>query len=570
MNKTMTRPAQPSSALSFAPDSLLRHSAMATLTAVLLILSFPNFELDYLAWVALAPLLSVLAKGVSLRRAAALGWLTGVLFTFFAENWIAHSMVYFGGMATVIAYAVAFLFASVLALFPAAFAAVMALLVKRLGWMAVAFAPVVWAATEWVRPFVAGVTWNALGVSQVNHFLIARLAQYGGVYLLSAEVVTVSALLVLMLRFKERGVARSAATLTVLAGVALAVPILNQPQGAQSFASVTVVGVQPNLPPDSDQSLDASSRDLENNINLTKEAIAKTPDKAADIVVWAESPLALFYETDSALRERLDGLAAETGSHFIINTVTRDDWRYHNSIHVLRPDKPAEKSSVLPTPLTYWPMKRYDKIRLVPFGEYVPFKSVLGRVVETFATSGLGGFTPGTEPVVNTLRLATEREGIVSSDDSTPTAAIERTTNFARVGAFICYEAAYPDLVRGFVKNGATLLVNVSNDSWFGSTAGARQHLAHARLRAIENDRDLIRVTNSGISALIKSDGQVIDALPSFQTATQHWRAQLRRNQTAYSQRGDLFAIGCAAITLLAIAATLFFNRGNQPSAKSK
>jgi apolipoprotein N-acyltransferase len=560
MNKTMTRPAQPSSALSFAPDSLLRHSAMATLTAVLLILSFPNFELDYLAWVALAPLLSVLAKGVSLRRAAALGWLTGVLFTFFAENWIAHSMVYFGGMATVIAYAVAFLFASVLALFPAAFAVVMALLVKRLGWMAVAFAPVVWAATEWVRPFVTGVTWNALGVSQVNHFLIARLAQYGGVYLLSAEVVTVSALLVLMLRFKERGVARSAATLTVLAGVALAVPILNQPQGAQSFASVTVVGVQPNLPPDSDQSLDASSRDLENNISLTKEAIAKTPDKAADMVVWAESPLALFYENDSALRERLDGLAAETGSHFIINTVTRDDWRYHNSIHVIGPDKASAVK----------PMKRYDKIRLVPFGEYVPFNSVLSRVVEAFATSGVGGFTAGTEPVVNTLRLATEREGIVSSDDSTPTAAIERTTNFARVGAFICYEAAYPDLVRGFVKNGATLLVNVSNDSWFGSTAGARQHLAHARLRAIENDRDLIRVTNSGISALIKSDGQVIDALPSFQTATQHWRAQLRRNQTAYSQRGDLFAIGCVAVTLLAIAATLFFNRSNQSSAKSK
>ena len=524
---------------------------MAALTAVLLILSFPNFELDYLAWVALAPLLSVLAKGVSLRRAAALGWLAGALFTFFAENWIAHSMVYFGGMATAIAYAVAFLFASVLALFPAAFAVVMTLLVKRFGWMAIAFAPVVWAATEWARPFITGVTWNALGVSQVNHFLIARLAQYGGVYLLSAEVVTVSALLVLLLRFKERGVARAAATLTVLAGITMALPVLNQPQGAQSFASVSVVGVQPNLPPDADQSPDASSRDLEANIRLTKEAIAKTPDKAADIVVWAESPLALFYETDSAVRERLDGLAAETGSHFIVNTVTRDDWRYHNSIHVLSPDKPSAVK----------PMKRYDKIRLVPFGEYVPFKFMLGRVVETFATSGLGGFTPGTEPVVNTLRLATEREGIVSSDDSVPTAAIERTTNFARVGAFICYESAYPDLVRGFVKNGATLLVNVSNDAWFGTTAGARQHLAHARLRAIENDRDLVRVTNSGISALVKANGQVVDPLPSFQTGTQYWRAQLRRSQTVYSQRGDWFAVACATATLLAIVAAVFLRR---------
>jgi apolipoprotein N-acyltransferase len=559
----MTRPSQ----LSFAPDSLLKHSAMAALTAVLLVLSFPNFELDYLAWIALAPLLFVLAQGVSLRRAAAMGWLAGVLFTFFAENWIAHSMVYFGGMATFIAYAVAFLFASVLALFPAAFAVVMAMLVKRFGWLAVAFAPVVWVATEWIRPFITGVTWNALGVSQVNHFLIARLAQYGGVYLLSAEVVSVSALLVLMLRFKEPGVARAAATLTVLAGITMALPVFNQQPTAQSFASVSVVGVQPNLPPDADQSPDASNRDLENNIRLTKEAIAKTPDKAADIVIWAESPLALFYENDSAVRERLDSLAAETGSHFIVNTVTRDDWRYHNSVHVISPDK---ATAALPNLPPTNPMKRYDKIRLVPFGEYVPFKSVLNKVVETFATSGVGGFTPGTEPVVNTLRLATEREGIISGDVSVPTAAIERTTNFARVGAFICYEAAYPDLVRGFVKNGATLLVNVSNDAWFGNTAGSRQHLAHARMRAIENDRDLIRVTNSGISTLIKANGQIVDPLPSFQTGTQNWRAQLRRNQTAYSQRGDLFAIGCATVTLLVIAAAFFFKRNNQPFQKSK
>jgi len=536
---------------SFAPTSLLRHSVMAVLTAVLLLLSFPNFEFDYLAWVSLAPLLSVLAQGTSLRRAAWLGWLAGIVFIFFAENWIAHSMVYFGGMATSIAYAVAFLFASVLALFPAAFALIMSWLIKRFGqfgWASVALAPFVWVATEWVRPIVTGVTWNALGVSQVNHFFIARLSQYGGVYLLSAEVVAVSALLVLLLRFKEPGVARAAALLVVMGGVVLILPTLKQQPSTPNFASVTVVGVQPNLPPDSDQSPEVFERDLQNNINLTKEAIARTQDKAADIVIWAESPLALFYENDSALRERLNHLAVETGSYFVLNTVTRDDWRYYNSIHVLRPDNAAAS---IPNLVTALPMKRYDKIRLVPFGEYVPFKSILGKVVEAFATSGVGGFTPGTESVVNTLRLVTERDSIVSDSASEKAGAIERTTNFARVGAFICYEAAYPELVRGFVKNGATLLVNVSNDAWFGSTAGARQHLAHARLRAIENDRDLVRVTNSGISALVTADGRILDPLPSFQTGAQHWRAQLRRGQTFYLTHGDWFAIGCLIATTL-------------------
>lgn len=539
---------------SFAPNGLLRHSAMAALTAVLLLLSFPNFELDYLAWVALAPLLTVLAQGVSLRRAAFLGWLAGVLFTFFAENWIAHSMVYFGGVAAIIAYAVAFLFASALALFPALFALAMAWLIRRFGkfgWASVALAPFVWVATEWLRPTVTGVTWNALGISQINHFLIARLAQYGGVYLLSAEIVAVSALLVLMLRFKEPGVARAAASLTVVAGVTLLAPIMNKPSTTSDFATITVVGIQPNLPPDSDQSPEVFERDLQNNITLTKEAIARARDKSADIVVWAESPLALFYENDSALRGRLDNLAIETGSHFIVNTVTRDDSRYHNSIHVLKPDK---ATPALPNLPAVKPMKRYDKIRLVPFGEYVPFNSILGKAVEAFATSGIGGFTPGTEAVVNTLRLTTEREGIVSGSDPAMAGAIERTTNFARVGAFICYEAAYPDLVRGFVKNGATLLVNVSNDAWFGKTAGPRQHLAHARMRAIENDRDLVRVTNSGISALVTADGRVIDPLPSFQAGSQVWRAQLRRGQTFYSQRGDWFAIGCLLIAALSLA----------------
>ncbi|MBS1789748.1 MAG: apolipoprotein N-acyltransferase [Acidobacteria bacterium] len=539
---------------SFAANSLLRHSIFAVMTAVLLVLSFPNFGLDFLAWVALAPLLSVLAQGVSLRRAAWLGWLAGVLFTFFAENWIAHSMVYFGGMATVIAYAVAFLFASVLALFPAMFAVTISFFVNRFGrfgWASIAAAPFVWVATEWLRPIVTGVTWNDLGVSQVNHFFIARLSQYGGVYLLSAELVAVSTLLVLSLRLKEQGVSRMVALLVVLCGAALLLPTANSESNISRIASVSVIGVQPNLPPDSDQLPETFERDLQTNINLTKEAVARTPNKAADLVIWAESPLALFYETDSALRERLDTLASETGSYLILNTITRDDWRYYNSIHVLKPNK---SSVAFPNQPVVNPMKRYDKIRLVPFGEYIPFRSVLGKTVEAFATSGVGGFTPGTVPVVNTLRLSTEREGLINNSDSAKAGAIERTTNFARVGAFICYEAAYPDLVRSFVKNGATLLVNVSNDAWFGSTAGARQHLAHARLRAIENGRDLIRVTNSGVSALLTADGQVVDPLPSFQTKTQHWQAQLRRGQTFYTTHGNWFAIGSFVMILLIVA----------------
>jgi apolipoprotein N-acyltransferase len=529
------------SRFSLAPEGLLWQSVVAAVSALLLILSFPPFELSFLAWVALAPLLKVIAGGVSARRALWLGWLAGFEFTFFAENWIAHSMTHFGEMLTAVAYSVAMLFAAILAIFPAIFAAAMAKLTRRFGWPALAFAPVVWVATEWLRPIVTGVTWNALGVSQAWHFRIASLSRMGGVYLVSAEIVAVSALIVLALKFRERPVARAAAGLFLFAAVFFMLPPqLQRPD--PGGATVTVVGVQPNLPPNST----ATARDLDNVIRLTKEAISRAPEKRADIVIWAESPLALFYENDQAVREKLDALARETGAYLITSTATVDGERYFNSVHTISPHSNSQLESK--------PSRRYDKIRLVPFGEYVPWRSVLGHFVPRTILGE--GFTPGNEAVVNPLRLEAERALIVKGEGSEPSAAIERTTNYVRVGSFICYEAAYPDLVRRFAQNGATLLVNVSNDAWFGNTAGARQHLMHAMMRAIENDRDLLRVTNSGISALATADGRAIDPLPMFASGSQVWQARTRGVRTFYTRRGDYFAVVCAILTVAILVAS--------------
>jgi apolipoprotein N-acyltransferase len=532
------------SQFSQAFDGLLWQSMAASISALLLILSFPPFELSFLAWVALAPLLKVIAGGVSARRALWLGWLAGFEFTFFAENWIAHSMTHFGEMLAVLAYAVAMLFAAMLAIFPAIFAAAMAKLTRRFGWSALAFAPAVWVTTEWLRPIVTGVTWNALGISQAWHFRIASLSRFGGVYLVSAEVVAVSALIVLALKFRERPVVRAAAGLFLFAAAFFILPPQLQPPD-HGGATVTIAGVQPNFPPD----YAVTERDLDNVIRLTKEAISRAPDKKADIVVWAESPLALYYENDPGTRERLDAFARETGSYLITSTATIENERYFNSVHTISPHADSQIGAK--------PLRRYDKIRLVPFGEYVPWRQVLGRFVPR--TIQGEGFTPGSEAVVNTLRLGAERAVIMMGAGSAPSGAIERTTNYVRVGSFVCYEAAYPNLVRRFAQNGATLLVNVSNDAWFGNTAGARQHLMHAMMRAIENDRDLLRVTNSGISALITADGRVVDTLPMFTSGAHVWQARTRSVRTFYTQRGDYFAIGCV-ILAAAILAASFFN----------
>ena len=511
---------------------------MAVVTALLLLLCFPPFDLHFLAWISFAPLLFVIAEGLREGRAFWLGWLVGIEFTFFAENWIAHSMTVFGGMFTGVAYAVAMLFAAVLALFPALFALVISRLVNLWGVRAIALAPIAWAATEWIRPFVTGITWNAVGVSQYRNQFVVRLAQYGGVYLISAFVLAANALLVMGLMAVKRKdwAVLKPAVLLLLCTVAAAAFVHSQRRvDSDVRQAVTVVGVQPNLPPDKT----TTTLDLENNIKLTKQALDRLPDKKADLVIWAESPLSLFYESDDYVRGRLDNLANETRSHLIVNIVAQHNERYFNSIQTISPQTGSQFH------------KRYDKIRLVPFGEYVPLNSVLKYVVPRVISTDSGGFAAGKEAVVNVLKLETESGIVISSDQEA--SSLQRTTNFVRVGSFICYEAAYPDLVRQFVKNGATLLVNVSNDAWFGTTAGARQHLAHAVMRAVENDRDLIRVTNSGISALVTAEGQVHDPMPMFASDSRAWQARPRRGITFYTRHGDWFAVGCAIATLCAL-----------------
>ncbi len=526
--------------LALAPKGLLWQSTLATASALLLILSFPRFDLNWLAWVALAPLLYALGSGVSGWRAGWLGWLTGLLFTFFAENWIAHSMTNYGSMLTGVAYGVAFFFAAILALFPALFAVAMARLVNRFGYSAFAFAPLLWAATEWLRPFVTGVTWNALGVSQARYFAVARLARFGGVYFVSALLVAGNAFLVLLLKARTHKPFRAVSALLFCGALAFWLPLMDAPS-RQNKSTLTVLGVQPNIPVDIP--VDDTKRYLLKTIALTQTALAQAPNQPVDLTIWAECPLSLFYENDEETRQRLDTLARATGCYFIINSVARDGENYFNSVTTISPR---------PTDNDQQALRRYDKIHLVPFGEYVPWRPLLGRFVPAIT----GDFTPGSAAIVNLLKLNTQRSILLSESSGQEGPAIERLTGYIRTGAFICYEAAYPDLVRQFVRNGATLLVNVSEDGWFGNTAGARQHLAHAMLRAIENDRDLVRVTNTGITALLTADGRVVDALPQFVEGTQIWQAQTNSTLTFYAKHGDWFAVGAA----LASAILLVFS----------
>jgi apolipoprotein N-acyltransferase len=504
------------------------------LTALLLWLAFPRYSYDFFAWIALAPLLFVITSGISLRKAFLLGWLAGLIFTFLAESWIAHSMTHYGGFLTIVAYGVALLFAAILAIFPGLFAMLTAWFSTRFGLWTVALTPALWVATEWLRPMITGVTWNALGVSQYEHFSIARLSRFGGVYLISWQIVCASALCVLFAKVRVGGAARVIAAVVIM----LVAPFLLPERDSEGVMPVMVAAVQPNISLASAVTPDYFERNLENVLTLSRRAIADAQDRKLDLIVWAESPLALPLESDAAVRGRVEAHARESGCYIIANTISHDGEKYFNSVNIIPPDYKLHRAV---------PLRRYDKIRLVPFGEYVPMRPLLGRFVPAI----VGEFSAGRDAVVNTLRLESKREGIALGDVAEY--QIQRETRFVRTGAFICYEAAYPNLVREFVRNGATLLINVSDDAWFGETSGPQQHLAHAVMRAVENDRDIVRATNTGITALVTSEGRVVEQLPGFVEGSKVWNAQTKNSKTYYTQYGDLFALACGLLSVIGI-----------------
>ena len=527
------------------PDSFLHRFpssdyVAAIISGGLLVLSFPKFDLSFLAWVALVPLLFVLtSEGQTLRKAFGLGWITGWVFFFFSCNWITHSMIQYGGMNVVLAYLCATLFTAITGFFPGLFALITTRLVKSLGITALGLAPFVWVATEWLRAITTGVTWNALGVSQVNYFVIAQLASSGGVASLSFIICAVSVVLILAREVKRPPVKWVVAAYLLPGLMAWLVMLSNDfKPGSTLNKLVSIAVVQPNLPVDilthSDELTQRNESGLETNLKLTREAISQA-NKKADIIVWTESPMVLNYEQDETTRNKINAIIKETKAYLIFSAIGREGEKVYNSVQTVTPDGKV--------------LKRYDKMRLVPFGEYVPFRSVLGH----FVPAMIGDFNIGNTAVVNSLKLSTQLALIQNEQETNGEVALERTTTFVKPGTFICYEAAYPNIVRQFVNNGASLLINVSDDAWFGNSAGAQQHLHHARMRAIENDRDIVRVTNSGISALITAQGKVVESLPTFVPASKVWAAESRKGLTMYTKYGDWFAYLSAIITAIAI-----------------
>lgn len=462
--------------------------ALSVLTGVLLILIFPRFGLTWLAPVALTPILIACHRERSWFRRAVYGGASGFVFWFGVCTWIQFVLEVHGGMGRWGGWGTFLLFAFLKGLHMALFAALAGFLVPR-SWALPAIAAL-WTGIERTHGPL-GFAWLDLGNAGIDMPLLLRLAPLIGVYGLSFVFAMLACALAVVLLRRPRKELVYLVVLIVLPFL----PALPAPAGGEIAARV----VQPNVDTETDWTA-AQLAALERRM----EVLSYAP--GAGLVVWPEVP-APFYPSSAAFHDLLTRIAQENQAPVLFGGVARTPGGAPlNSAFLIRPN------GEIPD--------RYDKIKLVPFGEFVPEPfTFVNRI-----TNEAGDFVAGSR--------------IVLFDQGTH-----------KIGAFICYESAFPDLVRRFTLTGAEVLMNLSNDGYFGKSAAREQHLSLVRMRAVENARWILRSTNDGISVVIDPTGRVADRMPPYQEVAATMKYNFARGLTAYVRYGDWFAWSCLVLS---------------------
>ena len=503
-------------------------TALAVASAVLTILSFPDFNLSFLAWAGLAPLLVAVVQARTTLQAFLLGWLYGTIFFYGTCWWLTYPIIHYANFSAWMAYPLLLIPIILVALFPAVFCSLFARLVQSFGPAAICVAPLIWISIEWLRYSVTGQLWNAFGYSQAFHPALIQSARWGGVYAVSFLLVLANAAVAYALL--RRGFILPIACLVIVIIVIITSARLLTPknQAMPMFNPATqtlLIAVQPNVPMDLNGDPRQMDQLLERHLALSNKALTEAghQSKASSrLVVWPESPMNFSYTRDPKLREVVANFARTNRTAVLLNSLepAKDGGDQNSAILV------NEEGGIA---------ARYDKIRLMPFGEYVPLPRWLPGAS---SVRGLvGEFKPG-----NSYTLM-------------PLGAF-------RAGVFICIEAAHPAIARTFAHEGADVLINISNDGYLGPTAVMRQHLSNAIFRAVENNRDVVRVTNTGITAYISSNGWAGDETNGFQAEVRTWTISRKNTEaTFYTRHGDVFVYGCALISLGIISASFMRRR---------
>lgn len=455
----------------------------------------------------------------SLLQGFFVAWISGVLWYIGTCYWIYPVMHGYGNLGVFAAGLITAGYCLIMGMHHGVFGLLIVLMARRstLGnRRPLLLAPVFWVAIEFFRDRITGVPWEPLGNSQVDNIPFARIAEFAGVYGLSFAVMLVNcAFAAGFLLFGKRR--KNLLISATAAAVALQVGILLRPAppGATHQAEL----VQSNAPIlDTVWPEELYLRTMSELREMSTHAAPPSPSGDPGLIVFPESP-APFLVTDPRFRTWLANIAHDTNSYVIAGSIAFAESRDEEG-------NPDLLNSALVVDPSGNVVGRYDKIHLVPFGEYVPFKSLLFFAKKL--TREVGHFARGAERKVFSI------DGV-------------------KMSAVICYESIFPDEVREFAANGAQVFVNISDDGWYGETSAPFQHLQMARMRAIENHRWILLSTNNGVTASIDPNGRVVKEARRNIRTTLIAPFSPQTDTTFYTRYGDIFAWTCVVISLVGI-----------------
>jgi len=490
-----------------------RNIFFALFSGILFVLSFPKFGLGFVAWIALVPLFIALRDIRSIGRALFLGWIAGLTACAGIVYWIAYVVVHYGYLPFYLGLSIMLLLACYLGLYFALFAAGIVYF-KRTVPLFIA-APVLWVCLEYIKSrLFTGFPWENLGYSQFNNIFLIQMVDVAGIFGLSLMIV------LLNVAFFEIVAKRSKKSFALAAFVVLlwscvyvygVFRIDEIDKVLKDAQTMNVSLIQGNI----DQSIKWNKDFQKETINIYEELSLRRPQAAGSLIVWPETAVPFNFQDENDLHHQLKALPVKTKSWFIFGSMsysTRNQGvDYFNSAYLLSPQ------GII--------LGKYDKVHLVPYGEYVPFRGLFPFV--SGLTAGIGDFAAG--------------KGYFPLN-----------MDGRKIGVLICYEGILPEAARAYKNAGSELLVNITNDAWFGTTSAPYQHLSMATFRAVETRQYVVRAANTGISAIVDPTGKIVADTKLFKKDAIHGMIRFITLPTFYARYGD-WPVGASFLCVIVL-----------------
>ncbi len=445
-----------------------------------------------------------------------LGFTTGLVSFLGILYWVIVAVHTYGGIHLILSGPILLLLVVYLSLYVAVFAFLLCYIRQRVQWDMVAVAPFLWVSLEYIRSFfLTGFPWATLGYSQYLNLPLIQVADITGVYGISFLILLVNSAVydfISIIGRRERTPIREGvvvlAILSVVFGYGIA-KVKKVENISSSQRKIKIGLAQGNI----DQSVKWDPAYQEKTLQIYQNLSFTLAREQPSLIIWPETATPFFFQSEEKYRPPVLEIPEKTGAYLLFGSLSyewsKGNVRYYNSAYLISPQKEV--------------IGRYDKIHLVPFGEYVPLSELLFFLG---SLSAVGNLSPG--KTVQNLRFPPGDFGVL-----------------------ICFEIIFPNLCRKFVKRGANFLVTITNDAWFGRTSAPHQHLSMATFRAIENRVCIARAANTGISAFIDAKGEIRKKSDLFVEEALVGQISPKIEETFYTRYGDLFALIISAVALI-------------------